>query len=70
MNPTPGTQEMTDLIVQAFATDFNDRLFDNRKPYPDDLWEAFDVPVPSEFTKRTNADPRPEMSPFSFYEDD
>ncbi|WP_457971641.1 MBL fold metallo-hydrolase [Arthrobacter sp. D1-17] len=69
-NPTPGTQEMTDLIVQAFATDFNDRLFDNRKPHPDDLWEAFDVPVPSEFTKRPNTDPCPDMSPFSFYEDD
>ncbi|MDR6417529.1 ribonuclease BN (tRNA processing enzyme) [Pseudarthrobacter sulfonivorans] len=25
-NPTPGTWEMTDLTVQAYATDFNDRL--------------------------------------------
>jgi ribonuclease BN (tRNA processing enzyme) len=45
-NPTPGTREMTDLIVQAYATDFNDRLFDNRKPHPNLPWEAFDVPVP------------------------
>ncbi|MBO1267992.1 MBL fold metallo-hydrolase [Arthrobacter cavernae] len=69
-NPTPGTREMTDLIVQAYATDFNDRLFDNRKPHPNQLWEAFDVPVPSEFTKSPNTDPCPEMSPFTFYEDD
>lgn len=69
-NPTPGTREMTDLIVQAYATDFNDRLFDNRKPHPDQLWEAFDVPVPPELTKSPNADPCPDMSPFTFYEDD
>jgi ribonuclease BN (tRNA processing enzyme) len=69
-NPTPGTREMMDLIVQAYATDFNDRLFDNRKPHPNQLWEAFDVPVPPEFTKSPNTDPCPEMSPFTFYEDD
>ncbi|WP_457971725.1 MBL fold metallo-hydrolase [Arthrobacter sp. D1-17] len=69
-NPTPGTREMTDLIVQAYATDFNDRLFDNRKPHPNQLWEAFDVPVPPEFTKSPNTNPCPEMSPFTFYEDD
>lgn len=69
-NPTPGTREMTDLIVQAYATDFNDRIFDNRKPHPHQLWEAFDVPVPPEFTKSPNTDPCPDMSPFTFYEDD
>ncbi|WP_309076204.1 MBL fold metallo-hydrolase [Paenarthrobacter sp.] len=69
-NPTPGTREMTDLIVQAYATDFNDRLFDNRKPHPNQLWEAFDVPVPPAFVKSPNSDPCPEMSPFTFYEDD
>lgn len=69
-NPTPGTRQMTDLLVQAFATDFNDRLFDNRKPRPDELWEAFDVPVPKEYAKHPNTDPCPVMEPFDFFEDD
>lgn len=69
-NPTPGTKEMTDLIVQAFATDFNDRLFDNRKPRPEELWEAHDVPVPARYMKNPNSDPCPEMDPFTFFEDD
>lgn len=69
-NPTPGTREMADLIVRAFATDFNDRLFDNRKPHPNDLWEAKDVPVPAQYLQNPNTDPCPTMDPFSFYEDD
>src|SRR5699024_5239812 len=43
-NPTPGTKEMTELMVQLFATDLNDRIFDNRKPSPAQLWEGLDVP--------------------------
>lgn len=69
-NPTPGTKEMTDLLVQAFATDFNDRLFDNRKPRPEELWEAFDVPLPRKYMKNPNTDPCPDMEPFVFFEDD
>ena len=44
-NPTPGTKEMLELMVQTYATDFNDRLFDNRKPATEQLWKAFDVPA-------------------------
>ncbi|WP_343902471.1 MBL fold metallo-hydrolase [Arthrobacter rhombi] len=69
-NPTPGTKEMTDLLVQAFAADFNDRLFDNGKPPPEDLWEAFDVPVPEKYMKNPNSEPCPVMEPFVFFEDD
>ena len=69
-NPTPGTKEMLELMVQTYATDFNDRLFDNRKPAPDQLWEAFDVPVPKQYTKDPNGNPHPAMEPFTFFEDD
>ncbi|MGK4219420.1 MBL fold metallo-hydrolase [Kocuria marina] len=69
-NPTPGTQEMMDLLVQMFATDLNDRLFDNRKPAPAQLWEARDVPVPEEYLADPNGAPAPDMEPFTFYEDD
>lgn len=69
-NPTPGTRESLDYLVQAFATDLNDRLFDNRRPRPDALWEAHDVPVPAEYTRSPNTDPHPAMDPFVFFEDD
>ncbi|MEE2060358.1 MBL fold metallo-hydrolase [Rhodococcus artemisiae] len=69
-NPTPGTREITDLMVQTYATDFNDRLFDNRKPHPSDLWEAFDVPVPARYLTDPNGNPCPVMDPFTFYEDE
>lgn len=69
-NPTPGTTEMTDFIVQMFATDLNDRLFDNRKPAPSQLWEARDVPVPEKYLTDPNDAPAPDMEPFTFFEDD
>jgi ribonuclease BN (tRNA processing enzyme) len=69
-NPTPGTQEMVELIVRAFATDFNDRLFDNRRPSPSLLFEGRDVPIPAEFLADPNGNPHPRMSSVPFYEDD
>jgi ribonuclease BN (tRNA processing enzyme) len=69
-NPTPGTREMVDLLVRAFATDFNDRAFDNRKPVPNQLFEGLDVPIPAQFLADPNGTPAPRMSPVRFYEDD
>ena len=69
-NPTPGTREMVELLVRAFATDFNDRARDNRLPTPDQAFEGFDVPIPAEFTADPNGNPHPRMSPVPFYEDD
>ena len=69
-NPTPGTKEMTDLMVQMFATDLNDRMFDNRKPSPSQLWEAKDVPVPAKYLSDPNGKSAPDMEPFTFFEDD
>ena len=69
-NPTPGTREMLELIVRAFATDFNDRLFDNRKPMPSQVFEGRDVPIPAQFLTDPNGNPHPRMSPVPFYEDD
>uniref|UniRef100_A0AAU1U5S5 MBL fold metallo-hydrolase n=1 Tax=Streptomyces sp. NBC_00119 TaxID=2975659 RepID=A0AAU1U5S5_9ACTN len=45
-NPTPGTREMLELMARTYATDFNDRAFDNRKPLPSQLVEGRDVPMP------------------------
>lgn len=69
-NPTPGTSEMVALLVRAFATDYNDRARDNRRPVPDQLFSAHDVPVPAQYTDDPNGDPAPRMSPVRFYEDD
>ncbi|MFJ9173895.1 MBL fold metallo-hydrolase [Streptomyces sp. NPDC102360] len=69
-SPTPGTRETVDLLVRAYATDINDRMFDNSKPHPSQLWEAKDVPVPPRYTADPNGNPCPEMAPFTFYEDD
>lgn len=69
-NPTPGTEEMIDLLVRAFATDFNDRARDNRSPVPDQLVAAHDVPIPPEYLADPNGNPHPRMSPVTFYEDD
>lgn len=69
-NPTPGTKEMTELMVQLFATDLNDRIFDNRKPSPAQLWEGLDVPVPEKYLANPNGAPAPSMEPFTFFEDD
>jgi ribonuclease BN (tRNA processing enzyme) len=66
----PGTREMAALLVQAFAADFNDRLFDNGAPPPEQLWVANDVPVPAQYTANPNTDPCPEMDPFMFFEDE
>lgn len=69
-NPTPGTREMVGLLVQAFAADLNDRIFDNSKPRPDKMWDAKDVPVPAEHLRDPNGNPCPPMEPFTFFEDD
>ncbi|WGY03741.1 hypothetical protein QI633_08235 [Nocardioides sp. QY071] len=69
-NPTPGTAEMVDLLVRAFATDVNDRVFDNRRPTPDQLYSGHDVPIPAQYLGDPNGDPHPRMSPVPFYEDD
>ncbi|TDD41266.1 MBL fold metallo-hydrolase [Saccharopolyspora elongata] len=69
-NPTPGTVELVDLLTRAFATDYNDRAFDNRKPPAAEMFTAHDVPIPAEYTGDPNGNPHPRMSPVPFYEDD
>ncbi len=69
-SPTPGTREMVELMVRTFATDFNDRARDNRKPVPDQLFVGRDVPVPATYLSDPNGTPAPRMSPVTFFEDD
>lgn len=69
-NPTPGTRDMWELMVRTFATDFNDRARDNRKPVPAALVDARDVALPPETTADPNGNPHPRMSPVPVFEDD
>lgn len=61
---------MMDLMVRTYATDFNDRAFDNRKPVPEVFFSGNDVPIPEKFLENPNNDPAPRMSPVVFFEDD
>jgi ribonuclease BN (tRNA processing enzyme) len=69
-NPTPGTEEMTDYLYQAFATDENDRMRDNHKPDLRKLVQVHDIKLPHiDAFKSPNATPTPPMEPFVVFED-
>ncbi|MFG1955224.1 MBL fold metallo-hydrolase [Micromonospora sp. NPDC048830] len=69
-SPTPGTREMWQHLVEAFATDYNDRARDNRLPVPQQFVEAHDVQLPEWVVADPNGNPEPRMSPVDVYEDD
>jgi ribonuclease BN (tRNA processing enzyme) len=69
-NPTPGTAEMVELLVRAFATDYNDRAFDGGAPAPAELFCGVDVPIPAQYLGDPDGNPHPRMSPVRFHEDD
>lgn len=69
-NPTPGTREMVESLLQTFATDLNDRIFENGLDVPPGLITGADVPIPALYMADPNGDPHPRMSPVPFYEDD
>ena len=70
-NPTPGTEDMTGYLYQAFATDINDRMRDNGNKDLRALVTVEDIKLPqiAGFTS-PNETPTPDMEPFRIYEDD
>jgi ribonuclease BN (tRNA processing enzyme) len=70
-NPTPGTREMVDLLLAAYATDINDRMRDNGRRTPEHLVQAHDIALPKiDGFVSPNTTPSPAMAPFKVYEDD
>jgi len=70
-NPTPGTRDMIDLLLTAYATDINDRMRDNGRTTPERLVQAHDIPLPAiEGFVSPNTTPAPAMAPFKVFEDD
>jgi ribonuclease BN (tRNA processing enzyme) len=69
-NPAPGTEEMTRYLLQAYAADVNDRMFDDRRPPLHTRFEAHDIPLPPPIVASANTDPAPDMDPIDVYEDE
>ncbi|KAB1641928.1 MBL fold metallo-hydrolase [Gulosibacter chungangensis] len=70
-NPTPGITGLIDSVVQAFATDFNDRILDALRPSPLDCYQATDIVIPADIGYHPNDNPTPAgMAPFEIYRDE
>lgn len=69
-SPTPGTVEMTEHLLMAYANDFNDRMRDNRLPDPRDQFQVHDISIPLGIVEDPNVDPAPLMDPFVVFEND
>ena len=70
-SPTPGTYDMVHSIVQAYATDLNDRILDALRPSPLDCFSVTDIQIPDDIGYHPNDNPTPAaMAPFEVYRDD
>ncbi len=70
-NPTPGIHDMVHSIVQAYATDLNDRILDALRPSPLDCFTVQDIEIPNDIGYHPNDNPTPAgMAPFEVYRDD
>jgi ribonuclease BN (tRNA processing enzyme) len=69
-NPTPGTVEMTQYLLQAYAADINDRMRDDRRPALQTRFQAHDIPLPSWIAAGATSNPSPDMEPIDVYEDE
>lgn len=70
-NPTPGTHDMVHSIVQAYATDLNDRILDALRPSPLDCFTVHDIDIPDDIGYHPNDNPTPAgMAPFEVYRDE
>ena len=68
-NPEPGTVDMTNALIAAFATDLNDRTIDAASPTIASRLQAHDIALPSGAGANPNAKP-PRISPFPVFSDD
>lgn len=68
--PTPGTVVLFDSILQGYATDLNDRIFDTLRPSPYEFFDVEDIRVPGGLGFHPNDNPTPDMEPFEIFADD
>ncbi len=70
-HPTPGTAEMVDLLIQAFGTDYTDRIRDSLKPNPKDVFRGVDIELPDGTGFHPNENPHPvDFEPLLVHSDD
>ena len=70
-NPTPGTASMFSALMQAYATDLNDRVIDALRPSPLDYFQASDIKIPAAGGYHPNQNPTPQdFEPFEIYRDE
>jgi ribonuclease BN (tRNA processing enzyme) len=68
--PTPGTVSLFESILQGYATDLNDRIFDTLRPSPYEFFDVEDIRVPEGIGYHPNANPTPDMEPFEIFADE
>lgn len=70
-NSTPGTASIFSHLMQAYATDLNDRVIDALRPSPLDHFIASDIQIPEGTGYHANENPTPEnFEPFEIYRDE
>jgi ribonuclease BN (tRNA processing enzyme) len=69
-NPTPGTVDMTNSLLAAYATDLNDRIRDTASPDVRTLIEVHDIALPGDAAAHPDAVPSVAVEPFAVYEDE
>lgn len=68
--PTPGMLALTQHLLDAFATDINDRMRDYLKRDLADIFAVEDIKLPDGAGDDPNGSPAPKLEPFLVYEDD
>ncbi|MFC7403272.1 MBL fold metallo-hydrolase [Citricoccus sp. GCM10030269] len=68
--PTPGTAAMVQKLMEAHATDINDRVLDALRPSPLEIFRAQDIELPAGVGFHPNENPAPEMEPFEVLRDE
>ncbi|GAB2748271.1 MBL fold metallo-hydrolase [Sinomonas soli] len=69
-SPTPGLVESSHRLLEAYATDINDRMRDNAKQDLREVFEFHDIELPAGTGEDPNGDPTPTMEPFEVYRDE
>ena len=57
-------------MVNAYATDLNDRIFDTLRPAPQEMFDVTDIAIPDGSGYHPNDNPTPAMEPFEVYRDE
>lgn len=69
-NPVPGTEQLFEYLMRAYATDLNDRILDGLRPHPLTRFKPQDIQLPERIGYHPNDNPAPTMMPFEIYKDE